>query len=159
MRQLQVFLNQSNHVLADTGPGSPGNETAYYGERTRAAKQRYQVTHGIQPTVEYGHFGFSSRAHVNSVLSTQPLQVFTRDLSVGSTGEDVRQLQVFLNQNNHVLADTGPGSPGNETAYYGERTRAAKQRYQVTHGIQPTVEYGHFGFSSRAHVSNVLNTR
>ena len=159
VRRLQVFLNRNDHVLADTGPGSPGNETAYYGERTRAAKQRYQVTHGIQPTVEYGHFGFSSRAQVNNILSTQPLQTFARDLSVGSTGEDVRRLQVFLNRNDHVLADTGPGSPGNETAYYGERTRAAKQRYQITHGIQPTVEYGHFGFSSRAQVNNVLNTR
>ena len=127
-----------------------------------------------------GHFGSTTRDFINSIVAqrqssqsfipTQTPQTqtqtqtdtpvaFTRDLSVGSTGEDVRQLQTFLNQNGHLLAGTGPGSPGSETAYYGERTRAAEERYQRTHGIQPSVEYGHFGSTTRDFINSIVTQR
>jgi peptidoglycan hydrolase-like protein with peptidoglycan-binding domain len=41
---------------------------------------------------------------------------FTRDLEIGSTGEDVRCLQKYLNANGFKIADSGVGSPGNETS-------------------------------------------
>lgn len=55
---------------------------------------------------------------------------FTRTLSFGSHGEDVRALQMFLNCTGFVLASSGPGSPGNETEYFVERTRAALDKFQ-----------------------------
>jgi len=40
------------------------------------------------------------------------------------TGDDVKKLQEFLNTNGFKLADSGPGSPGNETTFFGSLTRA-----------------------------------
>ena len=48
---------------------------------------------------------------------------WTRSLTLGSTGQDVEKLQVFLNGAEATkLADTGAGSPGNETSYFGRIT-------------------------------------
>ncbi|MDI9325568.1 MAG: peptidoglycan-binding domain-containing protein [Alphaproteobacteria bacterium] len=60
-----------------------------------------------------------------------PTIIFTRPLSVGDTGDDVRALQVFLNANGFFVALTGEGSVGNETTVYtksvGERVREYKE--------------------------------
>ncbi|MEK7185558.1 MAG: hypothetical protein AAB726_02980 [Patescibacteria group bacterium] len=50
---------------------------------------------------------------------------FSRDLYLGSTGEDVRCLQRFLNSQGFTVVGSGPGSAGNESTYFGERTRDA----------------------------------
>jgi hypothetical protein len=55
---------------------------------------------------------------------------FTRTLKVGSVGEDVRALQKILNAEGFVVSDTGVGSPGNETTYFGLKTKAALAKYQ-----------------------------
>lgn len=56
---------------------------------------------------------------------------YARDLYVGLRGEDVRDLQEFLNTNPQTrVAVSGPGSPGNETDYFGELTRAAVIKFQ-----------------------------
>jgi hypothetical protein len=77
--------------------------------------------------------------------------VFTRNLTVGSVGQDVMSLQVYLNINGFTLAATGAGSPGNETMYFGARTKAALAAFQAAHGIQPAV--GYFGPITRAWVN------
>ena len=55
---------------------------------------------------------------------------FTRNLTVGSTGEDVRELQKILNAEGFTIAKTGPGSPGNESTYFGLLTKQALIKYQ-----------------------------
>lgn len=56
----------------------------------------------------------------------------TRDLSLGSVGEDVRNLQRFLNTDSAtVVASVGVGSVGNESNYFGPATRAAVERFQA----------------------------
>ena len=40
-----------------------------------------------------------------------------RILKQGMSGNDVKDLQIFLNQNGFVLSLSGPGSLGNETNY------------------------------------------
>ncbi|MEX0918946.1 MAG: peptidoglycan-binding protein [Candidatus Paceibacterota bacterium] len=57
----------------------------------------------------------------------------TRDLTLGSRGEDVRQLQKFLNRSGSPVASVGPGSPGQETAFFGQLTKQAVRRYQELH--------------------------
>ena len=79
---------------------------------------------------------------------------FARDLTIGSIGEDVRALQVYLNQNNYILTPVGPGSPGNETDYFGELTRQALIRYQEANGIIPAD--GYFGALTRAVLVSVV---
>lgn len=76
--------------------------------------------------------------------------VFTRDLDVGSSGEDVRALQVYLNAHGAQIAESGPGAPGSETSLFGGLTRAALARFQATNGISPAV--GYFGPLTRSYI-------
>ncbi len=77
---------------------------------------------------------------------------FTRNLTVGSTGTDVRILQRFLNANGFTIASSGNGSPGNESTYFGPATAAALARYQSSVGISPAS--GYFGPATRSRISS-----
>lgn len=65
----------------------------------------------------------------NYSVETPSSYQFTRNLSLGMSGEDVRQLQIRLNAEGFKVAETGPGSPGQETVFFGSRTRQAVIRY------------------------------
>ena len=79
---------------------------------------------------------------------------FTRSLTVGSTGDDVKALQQFLNSHGAQVSATGAGSPGNETNYFGQKTRTALAAYQASVGISPAI--GYFGPITRAHVNGLM---
>lgn len=56
---------------------------------------------------------------------------FSRSLSLGTEGEDVLILQKILNQNQYTqIAQEGVGSLGNETRYFGQKTKDAVIRFQ-----------------------------
>ena len=70
--------------------------------------------------------------------STPKLETpFTRDLVRGSTGEDVRKLQEFLNKYGYHVAQTGPGSLGKETTTFGPATENALKAFQTAHNFLP----------------------
>ncbi len=75
---------------------------------------------------------------------------FSRNLQVNSQGEDVRQLQVFLNNNGFPVAATGVGSLGRETNFFGNATRAALAKYQTSVGVSAT---GYLGSLTRAKIT------
>ncbi len=63
-------------------------------------------------------------------------QAFTRNLQQGSSGTDVLMLQSFLNRDEDTqVAETGPGSEGNETSYYGQATKNSVIKYQKENGL------------------------
>ncbi|MCA9366110.1 peptidoglycan-binding protein [Candidatus Kaiserbacteria bacterium] len=62
----------------------------------------------------------------NAVCSVE----WTRNLRIGDEGEDVRRLQQFLNDRGITVASSGPGAPGEESNYFGERTAVALARFQ-----------------------------
>ena len=64
------------------------------------------------------------------VLPSPMPETFTRDLQYGSNGEDVKQLQQFLNFRGFIVSPSGYGSPGNETIYFRSRTMRALQSFQ-----------------------------
>ncbi|MEK7579212.1 MAG: peptidoglycan-binding protein [Patescibacteria group bacterium] len=72
---------------------------------------------------------------------------FTRDLGLGDTGEDIRCLQRYLNSEGFTVADSGVGSPGNETSLFREKTEDAVRRWQVAKLISPAT--GNWGPLSR----------
>ncbi len=76
---------------------------------------------------------------------------FTRDLTIGSQGEDVRALQVLLNAHGFAVAESGPGSKGNETTLFGGLTKAALAKWQASVGISPAA--GYFGPKTRAAIA------
>ncbi|TSC87083.1 MAG: DNA topoisomerase IV subunit A [Parcubacteria group bacterium Gr01-1014_8] len=80
--------------------------------------------------------------------ATLPGATFTRDLKLGSTGADVKALQVWLNANGYMVSASGPGSVGNETMMFGSATRAALIKFQKAKGITPAA--GYFGPKTRA---------
>ena len=102
----------------------------------------------------------SQRSALQALVSGSGQQqsfTFTRDLTVGSVGEDVRQLQIFLNNQGFAVNTAGaPGSQGNETTYFGSLTRTALAQYQAANGIQPSV--GYFGPITRTNVNAKLAT-
>jgi hypothetical protein len=56
-------------------------------------------------------------------------------LNEGSTGDIVKTLQQFLNSSGFILAESGPGSPGNETNFFGNLTVNAVRRWKVANGL------------------------
>jgi len=73
---------------------------------------------------------------------------FTRNLTLGSNGDDVWCLQKYFNGAGFQVAASGAGSPGNETKTFGSRTKAAAAAWQAANGVSPAV--GYFGSISRA---------
>lgn len=93
-------------------------------------------------------------------LSIASAYSFTRDLTLGSEGEDVRQLQILLNQKAATqVSYSGVGSPGQETTHFGPKTQAAVIRYQnlfaskILTPVGLSVGTGYVGGSTRAHMS------
>lgn len=78
---------------------------------------------------------------------------FAMDLTLGSTGADVLNLQKVLNSDSATqVATTGAGAPGSESTYFGAKTKAAVMKFQTKHGIAPVA--GYVGPKTRA----ILNT-
>lgn len=91
--------------------------------------------------VGHGYFGVNYMPFVTDMGALFPLS-FTKDLKEGMTDPDVLRLQQVLNKNPKTqIATTGPGSPGNETSYFGALTFNAVIRFQVLNKITPTSGY------------------
>ncbi len=86
------------------------------------------------------------------------LPSFTRSLNLGSKGQDVKNLQIFLNHQGFQLTQdsTRGGYPGKETDYYGALTKQAVAKYQAVHNITPSL--GSFGPKTRAHVNQMVSS-
>jgi len=80
---------------------------------------------------------------------------FERNLKVGMTGSDVKCLQVLMNNNGFTIAQTGAGSPGAETSYFGQLTLTAVKAFQVSKGWTPANQVGPM---TRAALNALINS-
>ena len=71
---------------------------------------------------------------------------FTRDLTIGSKGADVTDLQSWL-------ISKGFSIPAGATGYFGAQTRTAVAQWQASAGISPAA--GYFGAKSRAAIGGM----
>lgn len=100
--------------------------------------------------------GISANAQMN-IQDT-----FTANLSLGSSGTQVTALQQILNREPDTrVAESGPGSPGNETSYFGSLTKRAAIRFQEKYAddILTPVGFargnGFVGFYTRAKLNTL----
>lgn len=110
-----------------------------------------RIIQTIKPSIIVG-FLLSTFAFI--VIAVYPLSAaaavqcsFTQDLEIGIDGEEVRCLQQYLNGAGFVIADSGVGSPGNETSLFRTLTKEAVAKWQTVNGLNAT---GYFGPLSRA---------
>ncbi len=139
---LQQYLNNIGTPVAIVGPGSPGQETAYFGSLTEQALKVFQNKHSFAAT---GLFDVSIRKYLGCISGTTSVSptstLLKRDLEFGMSGEDVKGLQVYLNTNGFPIVASGYGSLGNETTYFGALTRQAVIAFQIAKGISPASGY------------------
>jgi peptidoglycan hydrolase-like protein with peptidoglycan-binding domain len=142
---LQIVLNVAGYKIAATGPGSPGNESVYFGPATQKAVIAFQSAKGLPAT---GYVGTLTRAALKalsseSVSTPAPGTVtppsagvkvhITSSLALGSQGSEVVTLQTILQEKGFLVLPAGV-SPG----FFGNVTRGAVILYQASKGISPT---------------------
>ena len=180
----QQLLNSdpATQIVA-TGPGSPGNESEFFGPATLKAVQKFQVKYGIAKAGQsgYGNVGPLTRTILNSLASkavapanvpAAPASTATpkasgasilgtvssRTLRKGVTHAEVKILQKILNSDlDTMIAATGSGSPGNETMFFGPATLKAIKKFQEKHSLSgPGDEgYGNVGPKTRAKLNEI----
>ena len=116
--------------------------------------------------VEERHRHVGGRRSLNSATKTTPTIIvenqiapssktispnFSRNLSIGFTGEDVRTLQKYLNTHGFPVATSGVGSLDMETTYFGLLTKAALIRFQSSIGLPST---GFFGPMTQGYIKS-----
>ncbi|MEK7624345.1 MAG: hypothetical protein AAB404_01270 [Patescibacteria group bacterium] len=80
---------------------------------------------------------------------------FTKDLTLGSKGDDVKALQDLLISANKGSAAASLAAVG-ATSFFGNLTKAALSEYQAAAGVSPAV--GYFGPKTRAYVASLGGT-
>lgn len=84
----------------------------------------------------------------NTSKSTAP--VISRNLTPGTSGDDVKQLQEWL-------ISQGYSIPAGATGYYGEQTKSAITEWQKANNIDAQGNYGYFGPISRNYIETKVN--
>ncbi len=116
---------------------------------------------GLLVVLFLGAFIMPLRAHADT---TVPLCEIQRGLRVGSSGEDVRCLQRYLNWAGFTVAASGVGSVGSESTYFGSLTANAVTRWQNANAAQVltpaglTVGTGYFGPLSFSWYVNIVRS-
>ncbi|MDO8649692.1 MAG: peptidoglycan-binding domain-containing protein, partial [Candidatus Berkelbacteria bacterium] len=89
-------------------------------------------------------------APITRINQSNNLAIFSRNLTVGSTGSDVKQLQALLINEVGYSADL-------ITGYFGRITRDAVKKLQEKYGIKPV--YGYFGEITRRALNALISGR
>lgn len=118
------------------GPGMENTQPIYNANGLYMHNGQYVVA------VDYNN-GYNGCIDAEPFFAAKPPYVFTRDLYLGISDPDVKELQQFLNKKGFIVSTSGPGSPGNEGTYFGAKTQAALIAFQSANGIRPAA--GYFG--------------
>lgn len=120
----------------------------------------YYSTSGIKSEIISHKITYtdSARSFKNNVDG----KMFLRNLKLGSVGEDVKMLQIFLNAHGFNVSQAGPGAIGFETNYFGTKTEKALKSFQefYSHDILAplglTKATGKFYSSTRSFVEKMF---
>lgn len=153
---LQTFLENKGLLTMPKGVAK-----GYFGASTKNALMKYQKSKKITAN---GNFGPATTASVKSESSAQAVVAvpssptpsntpvsptsssYSRNLSVGSSGDDVAALQTLLESQGFLTMPSGTAK-----GYFGAATKNALMKYQKSVGISAI---GTFGPATRAYVSS-----
>lgn len=141
---LQQMLSNDKSVYPS------GKVTGVFGQLTKNAVREFQLKYKIADFSNpgFGKVGPKTLAKINEILGSQLPQtsqlapqvetllaqdesLFYKTLKFGQTDPDVKRLQIFLNNYlDTAIAKTVPGSKGNESAYFGQKTKDAVIKFQ-----------------------------
>lgn len=160
VRRLQELLKLDKTVYP------AGEVTGYYGPATAKAVKAFQKKYGIAQT---GTLGPATRTKIQQVFAETPAavtstavspvakpsvvavpdisSVFTKTLSSGSQGDDVKRLQQLLKQDKSVYPE------GVANGVFGPATQRAVKAFQKKYGIDQT---GTLGPATRAKIQEVF---
>ncbi len=128
---------------------TPSAATTAYLDSIRLLRLGSPVTSTGNHTVTVDRADRSSQSNSQT---TNDLYEWKRSLYLGRVGEDVRQLQIYLNGHGSIISVTGGGSPGHETTTFGAKTKLALISFQKKHGILPAT--GTFGPATTRYVKS-----
>lgn len=170
VRKLQIVLAQDPSIYPE------GLVTGYFGNATKKAVAAFQEKYGIEAV---GNVGPKTRAKLNELYGSTSLTtggstgqqnapaqisanvsaVFTGGLAKGMSNSDVKRLQQLLNSDSETkITESGVGSPGNETEYFGGLTEQAVQKFQKKYNLaqEGDAGYGYVGPKTRAKLLEVF---
>ena len=137
-QEVKFVPANSNEDLFLTLAETENFTTVAAGKQVRFNPKLLDVKTGIIP---------GERGHVMSTDGKGNAYAFGRSLTVGSVGEDVRELQKILNAEGFTITASGSGAPGSESTYFGLKTKLALIKYQNFYraDIGITTGTGYFG--------------
>ncbi len=178
VKALQEFLIREN-LLA------PGLNTGYFGILTNGAVKKFQkkyekeVLTPIELSEATGIVGPLTRAKINALIGDVPfittpstensaqsvvvIELFSKDLKLGSKHSEVKRLKEFLNSHGFSVSESGAGSAGQESDFFGEKTDDALRRFQKTYQVEILIPLGLsaptgiFGPSTRKKINEILS--
>lgn len=129
---LQMYTPTTTFQL----PNTPGQYTVYARLFSSAGYSSSLLSHTIQfGAVATSGTSVSSGTQNSTTTSLCAPMTFARSLKQGSTGDDVKALQQFLNANGFVIAKSGTGSKGKESTSFGAATKKMLQAFQKAHAL------------------------
>lgn len=154
----------TNPALASTASASSGGggpTPSSLNNPTPPSTVAQNVGLTVQPAVETAATPAVAPPAATPAAPSAPAvsPVFTRALAPGRTHSDVKRLQKLLNSDPTTrIAETGVGSPGSETEYFGALTTKAIQKFQVKYGVASpgTAGYGNLGPKTRAKLQEIF---
>lgn len=106
------------------------------------------------PPVEVKNTNTENAKATTNIISSIHTNVskIIRDFGIGGKGNDVKNLQKFLNEQGFVVVPKKgqPGSLGNETLVFGPATKQALIKFQIKNKILPAT--GYFGPKTKAFI-------
>lgn len=163
---LQQFLNKNGYSLANSGVGSPGNETNFFGILTVNALTQLQEVYKAQiPGIvnEKGVLGALTLNLINTWSNYNPSPAptqtviksnaqFTSPLYKGLQSEDVRRLQTLFATRTDIYPE------GVISGYFGSLTEKAVQNFQLQYNITTSTDsaFGYVGEKTRTKIQEVF---
>ena len=152
VRTMQRFLNN----IARVYPIIPGNlnEDGVFGPLTEASVRAFQTFFGLNSDGVIGPNTWARIVNVNAALPNIVAPQFPENLQVGSTGNNVRILQQYLNE----LRPNYPTLPLlNVDGNFGNITRSAVVAFQNIFGFAPSGTVDRTTWNFIVSLRNLLN--